>query len=250
MNRKSQANELGEIVARYVAGIAIPAFDARAIRARMRSSAAAKPASFFGSRRRTLAALVVAAALLALLPNIPAVVAQVQHALRAFAVVNGRTVPLTIRVVDLAQARADMPFTVIAPAAIPAGLQPTIRELYSGTSFANARLMFDYSGPLPARVSASAVRGPGLTIIETSSSASAGNAIFISTSLGRAHLPPLPPPTLPSAGKPSAYGLLRQGGTAVKIKAITWVAHGTRVSLLSPPGLLTPGQTIRTAMSQ
>ncbi|HTX03768.1 MAG TPA: hypothetical protein VMD07_08830 [Candidatus Acidoferrales bacterium] len=240
MNRSLPAS-----IAAYVGTISVPECDVSAILTRRQVQ-----------RKRPLwnpwmSAVVAAGVAIAILANVPAVVAQVERVFRAFTVVNGHTVPLVVQRTTLAEARAHVPFTVIEPAGIPAGLHSTIREFSSESSPSETRLMIEY------RKSASEMP-PALTIMEISDEGQAEhNVLFMSKGPVGA-----PPPQIPNAlahkGAGGAVAVqdykLKQNGQEkhwrVKLQPVSWVQHGTRVILMSPPDALSSQQlaAIRTAM--
>jgi hypothetical protein len=249
MNRTPSDSAIREAIARYLSSIAIPSFDLAAIHSRRGVSTSAKPVSFFKSRR-ALTAFAAAALFLAILPTMPAVVAQVERALHAFTVVNGRPVPLEVRDVTLDQARADMPFEVIAPAAIPAGWRLAIRELRSPSTPLDTRLMFEYRDGHQGL--------PALTIMESSSRGNpSGNLLLTQTNgTGPPNVPPPPPSKAePNNGMYATTQIVGKNGRVEKeiyrIHPITWV-RGTRVVFLNTPGRLTSAQVaaIRAAMTR
>ncbi len=119
MNQSQQVERARDAVGAYVETIDIPQYNAHAVRAR--SSAIAPRRAM---RRWAAAAAAACVVLVAFVFATPSVRAQVEQMLRAFAVIGGQQVPVAVNDVTLDQARRDMPFTVIAPAAIPAGLSP------------------------------------------------------------------------------------------------------------------------------
>jgi hypothetical protein len=229
---------------RYVASIDSPQFDLAGIRARRPAASTAKGAP---SRvRRLIAALAVAGCTAAAVPHMPAVVAQVERTLRAFTVLDGHTVPLNIREVSLARARADVSFTVIAPAAIPAGWHLTIRELSSTTSPAQAQLLFEFRNAGP---------GLGFTIVETARNAPERPIMITQSKGGMA--PPAAPPLPPASGlvRGESRGQIQvkgpHGAQFIRFKPVTWDEDGTRIAIMSPPDALSAAQLarIRAAMS-
>ena len=227
----------------YAESIDVPAFDPSAIGARRRAPegrAASAPPTW----RRRFAAVGGAGVLLALVLNAPAVIAQVQRVVEAFTFVNGQAVPLTVQTVSLSQARSDMPFAVITPPSVPGFTPNAIREMYANPSRADGRLVFDYVGARP---------GPPLTIEESSAAtlgAQSFSVIAHDQSAGTQRVAPLPPGAPPRKGELSVQ-LMGKGGS-VRFQPISWVTHGTRVVLVSPPGQLSQGQVnaIRAAMSR
>lgn len=226
-------------VASYVDGSAIPALDERAIAARrgMRPIAQA-------TRRPLLrtAAFVAAAALAAFVAvDEPAVVAGIQRVFSAFALVGGRTAQMSVRDVDLARARADVPFEIVVPPAIP-GTTMTLREILSSGSPASDSVAFDLEMRRP---------GPEVSIVE-SRDGGGPRLVYFSVrepDRGDAKVAPLPAlPKPPGDGsKISVLGNLGEGSFV----PLTWVTRGTRIVLMSPPGALSAAQirAIRYAMN-
>ena len=173
--------------------------------------------------------------------------AQVEQTLRAFTVRDGHMLPLRIREVSLAQAKADMPFAVIPPAGIPAGWQMTIREVSSTTSPADAQLLFEFREAGP---------GLGFTILETSANAPE-RAIMIAQTPPGAALPAVPPPLPPESGliRGESRGQIElkgpHGSQFTRFTPATWEARGTRLAIMNPPDALSAPQVahIRAAMS-
>ncbi len=184
-------------------------------------------------------------ALLVLLCNIPAVVAGVERVFAAFTVGAERTAPMTMHVVDLERARADMPFAVIAPPRIAGAPSVTVDEIYADASPSEASVIFEIHGAAP---------GPGIMIIESKAAAYHSRALFaIRAAAGASALPGLN--ALESAA-PAAHGaprfMLRGSFEGRAFTPASWVTRGTRVVVMSPPGLLSTAQlqTIRHAMSR
>lgn len=239
MNRSLPAS-----VADYVGKISVPDCDLSAITARR-----------LVERKRSLwgpwmSAVVAAGIFVAILANVPAVVAQVERVFRAFTIVNGHAVPLSVQTVSLEQARAQVPFTVIAPAAVPAGLRATIRTFSSESDPHQARVMFEYR-------KTGADTPPPLTIMETASDGSERNVLFMTKSSDAVQVPKLPPGPMQPGDRQSMtvqdYKLVRDGKEKhfrIKFQPVSWVQNGTRVTLMSPPDTLTDKQlaAIRTAM--
>jgi hypothetical protein len=235
---------LRAVATAYAESIEVPAFDESSVRARRRAGEHTRPASAAPAWRRRLAAVAAAGVLLAFVVNAPAVIAQVQRVVEAFTFVNGQAVPLTVETVSLAQAQSDLPFAVIVPPSIPGFGPNAIRELYSKPSRSDARLVFDYRGAHP---------GPPLTIEESSPANSAEQSYMVvahDRSSDTQRVAPLRAGAPPPNGQLTVQ-LLGKGGT-VRIQPITWITRGTRIVLVSPPGMLSPAQVnaIRTAMSQ
>lgn len=240
MNQSQQVERTRDAVGAFVETIDVPQYDSRAVRARS-SSVSPRHAT----PRWTAAAAATSVLIAALLAGSPTVRAQVERMLQAFATINGQPVAVTVNDVTLDQARRDMPFSVIAPAAIPAGFAPRIDELMPSSSRLDSRLIFRYEG---------AGDGPVLTITEHSARQVAPSQmrLWMTTGAGAPHPPPLMNNVPPGQ---HAYVQFRADGTVtqrVKIEPISWVVRGTRVDLISPPGLLSPMQlaAIRRAMSR
>ncbi|MBD5657518.1 MAG: hypothetical protein IAI50_20410, partial [Candidatus Eremiobacteraeota bacterium] len=91
----------------YCEAIDVPNFDEAAIASRRHPATH----SIVRSHARLKMAVVAATvALVVVLCDIPAVVAGVQRVFAAFTIAAGQQKPMTIRAVELARARADMPF--------------------------------------------------------------------------------------------------------------------------------------------
>jgi hypothetical protein len=243
MNQSQQAERIIGAVEAYVDGIAIPEYDPAAVRVH-----------FMRPVRRAMlrwGAAVPAAAALAVILTIfssPTVIAQVERMLHAFASINGQPVPVEVDSVTLDQARNDMPFAVIAPAAIPAGFSETIDELNMTTSRFDSRLLFQFTNGNQA---------PPLSIMESGAHSETPQQLRLMMTYRKGE--PLPgAPALPPGGAngPKAFIQLRpengQVMRRVRLEPITWVVRGTRVELISPPGLLSPAQlaAIRRAMAR
>jgi hypothetical protein len=171
----------------------------------------------------------------------PAVVAGIQRVFSAFALVGGRTAQMSVREVDLARARADVPFEIVVPPTFP-GTTMTLREILSAGSPESDSVAFDLVMRRPA---------PEISIVE-SRAGGTPRLFYLSVrepDRGDAKVAPLPAlPKLPSDGsKISVLGNLGEGSFV----PLTWVTRGTRIVLMSPPGALSAAQirTIRSAMS-
>jgi hypothetical protein len=245
MNQSRQVERTAEAVGAYANAIDVPCYDEAAIRRRMSHA----PANDRHSPRATLrfpAAVAAACALVAIFVlGSPTVVAQVERILHAFAVIGGQTVPVAVNSVTLDQARRDMRFAVIAPAAIPPGFSEQIDELSPSTSRLDSKLLFRFSGPNG---------GPSLTIMEGGSQKVAPDRMRLWMTSGTNALPPNPPALpKPETGQHMFVQFGRNGQVQqrVEIHPITWIERGTRIDIISPPGLLSPMQlaAIRRAMS-
>jgi hypothetical protein len=171
-----------------------------------------------------------------------AVVAGMQRVFAAFMLVGGRTVPMSVRDVDLATARADVPFAIIVPPSLP-GMAMTLREIRSTVSPANDSVAFD----LHMRRTM-----PDVSIVESRDGGSPRH-MYLSVrepdrgDAGVAPLRALPKITGARGAKVSLIGNLGEGSFA----PLTWVTHGTRIVLISQPGVLSDARirAIRSAMS-
>jgi hypothetical protein len=216
----------------YIEGIGFPPYRQAEIESRRPSL---RPPSTI--RRYVWAALATCTALVMGLALAPAVVAQAERFMQAFMVVNGHRTQVTVQTVSLEQIRADMPFTVIAPAAIPPGLQETVNEVDPHSAYAQA--LFQYarnSGP------------PIVTIIESSAALKrSGQTVgFWVTRSANGSLPPQPPPLSASPTHPTGWLMQANVGATfrVRVEPVVWNVRGTRISLISPPHVLTPAQIV------
>ncbi len=243
MNRSQRVEPLRRVAHAYAEAIEVPRFKGAAVRARMPIAA---PAGF--AWRWAGAALATALLIVGFALGSRAVVAQVERMLQAFATIGGQAVPVAVSTVSLEQARSDMPFAVIAPAAIPAGFDVTINELNVGSSRLDSRLLFAYQ---------SGDRGPGLTIMESAARGATPQSsmrLWMTQSVRGLSPPPAPPP-LPNAalGEHALVQFGRNGQVMrrVRLQPLTWIVRGTRIDLISPPGVLSAEQlaAIRRAMS-
>jgi len=258
MNRKPSDSDIRNAITSSLAALEVPRFNLAAIEARSGAVAqtrSARPWNF--GRAALVVALPVALVLAVVLPTMPSVVAQVQRVLQGFAVVNGRTVPLTVRTVSLEQAQSQMPFRVILPAAVPPGMRLTINELYSESSPGDARLVFQYRGR---------DQFPALTISESSASATGPTKLMVTERATVGDRGPLRAPQgaprLDAAGPDKSGYAMRSvevrnvNGHVTKqsfeLRPIVWIVRGTRIVLAATPGALRPDQVeaIRAAMSR
>lgn len=232
MNQSQQAERLRDAVGAYALGIAIPDYNPTAVRARLKH-AAAPP-----RRLRWVAPVPAAAALvlIVLIFSSPMVIAQVERMLHAFASINGQPVAVAVNSVTLDQARKDMPFAVIAPAAIPAGLSETTNELIPSSSRLDSRVLFQFTNG----------NEPPLTIMESRANARTPEQMRLWMTEGKGAPPGGMPQLPPSTQKgPKFFAQFRQTGQVtrqVRVEPIAWVVRGTRVELISPPGLLSEAQ--------
>jgi hypothetical protein len=164
-----------------------------------------------------------------------------QRVFAAFALVGGRTLPMSVRTVDLAKARADVPFEIIVPPSFP-GAAITLREIVSPASPESDSVAFDLD-----------MRGPGpeVSIVENRDGGGQGQLYLSEREPDRSDAkvaPLLALPKLSSTGaQVSVVGNLGKGSFV----PLTWVTRGTRIVLMSPPGVLSEEQirAIRSAMS-
>jgi hypothetical protein len=234
------AESLRDAVASYVDAIVVPTLDERDIAAR-RSARAVVRAPF--RRLARIAALATAAAL-AIFHTVDAsaVVAGMQRVLAAFTLVGGRTVPMSVRDVDLARARADVPFAIVVPPALP-GTTMSLREIRSSASPASDSIVFEISFRRP---------GSEFSIVENRDGI-APRHMYLSVrgpDRGDAKVAPLPAFPKPASGAGTKISLIGNLGHGSFVPD-TWVTHGTRIVLISQPGILSTAQTraIRIAMS-
>ena len=229
-----------DAVASYVHEIAVPVLDERAIAARRGMFAVAQ-----APRRPLLrtAALATAAALAIFLAfDASAVVAGMQRVFAAFALIGGRTVPMSVCEVDLAKARADVPFEIIVPPSLP-GSTMTLREILSSASPASDSVAFDLDMQRP---------GPGVSIMESRDGGGPRQFYLSAREPDRDDAKVAPLPALPklSGGSGAQISVVGKFGNASFVP-LTWVTRGTRIVLMSPPGVLSDAQVraIRSAMS-
>lgn len=245
MNQSQQAERTRSAVEEYARGIEVPRYDPDAVVARMSARTHADPMP--RSRRWSTAALTACAAcaIVALfIVASPAVLAQVERMLHAFATINGQAVPVAVNSVTLDQAHSDMPFAVIAPAAIPPGLTEQIDELNPNSSRLDSHLLIRFSNGDGPTV---------LTIMERSVHAAPQARMRLWMTTGPNVAPAVPPlPRVP----PGEHMFVQFGHNGqvlrqIRLEPISWVVRGTRVDLISPPGFLSPMQiaAIRRAMA-
>jgi hypothetical protein len=239
MNLSQQVERTHEAVGGYVEAIGVPEYDADAVRARISTR---RP---YRSAPRAVAAVLAACAILAVfIVGSPVVIAQVERMLQGFATINGQTVQVAVSSVTLEQARRDMPFTVIAPRGIPPGLSEHIDELNPSSSKLDSHLIFRFNeGNKP----------PELTISESAAHGTSKDQMRMLMTEGTRNGGVLP--ALPSASS-GQYVTVELGNNGqalrqIKLEPITWTVRGTRVDLISPPGMLSAAQlaAIRREMS-
>ena len=257
INRKP-SDDVADAIRGGVAAIDVPPLNHAAIRARA-SDAAPEPAVNRSTPRwrPALVAVPAAFAVAIMIVAIPAVRAQVERAIRAFSIVDGRSVPLAVRAVTLDEARSQMPFAIIAPAGVPAGLRGSITELSSPSSPAEAHLVFQYQG---------SDGFPALTIDESSAATPPASGLMVTETRTSNGAPPdapaVAPPPLPASARGHEAYVVRNvevrrmnGRTTthtLEIHPIVWVAHGTRIVLAPTSAAITARElaAIRAAMSR
>jgi hypothetical protein len=228
MNQSSSIDKLRDATNAYAQTIDIPPYDERAIRARTpdapRQRAAWRPA----------VAIAAAVVVVVLLLDGRSVVAQVESVMRAFLIVNGQTQSVAVNTVTLDRARHDMPFTVIAPAGLPAGFQPEIREVVPGNSPLESRLMFQYANS----------NGPPLTITESRVMPGPQTVDLLMTKSANGAAVPVPPvpPLQGASGQRNTVEIGSGPAKMVRFQPIAWTVSGTRIELIAPPGMLTSMQ--------
>jgi hypothetical protein len=227
MNQSSTTDKLCNAASEYAENIAVPPYDERAVRARLRAP------HVRAHWRRPAIAIAAASAIVFLVFGGRNVLAQVEHMFRVFVSVNGQMVTASTNSVTLDQARRDMPFTVIAPAGLPAGLQGQITEVVPPNGAGEGRsLIFRYDTQ----------QGP-LTITEnrhTRASSSSNDKIAIAKPVGAATFGM---PRFPPIHGPGLHAYFRNSAGSMEVlDLITWTADGTTVVLAAPPGLLTSQQ--------
>jgi hypothetical protein len=236
--RNRYTEPLRDAVAAYVDGIAIPGLDERAVAARRGTRTNAR-----APRRPPLrtAALATAAALAVFFAvHASAVVAEMQRVFAAFALVGGRTVPMSVRDVDLAKARADIPFEIIVPPAFD-GTTMTLREVLSSASPASDAVVFN----LHVRP------GSEISIVENRDGG-AFRFYLSEREPDRGGAEVSPQPALPKRARNAGPHISVMGNLGNRsFVPFTWVTRGTRIVLMSPPGVLSDAQirAIRSAMS-
>jgi len=237
---KRYAESLRDVVASYVHGIDVPKVDERAIVARRGAFAIVE--GRFARPLRTVAFAAAAALAIFLGLDSSAVVAGMQRAFAAFALVGERTVPMSVRDVDLAKARADVPFEIIVPPSFP-GITTTLREIRSSATPESASVVFN----LDTRR-----REPEISIVETRDGGGPRQLYFTAREPDRGDVEIAPFRALPTRtdGADAKISLVGRVGKGSFVP-LTWVTRGTRIVLLSPPGVLSAVQirAIRSAMS-
>jgi hypothetical protein len=244
MNQSQQIERIARASSAYANAIEVPPYQEAAIRLRMRGAPANTRSGLSDVARFSLAAFAASAVLAIFVLGSPTVRAQVERMLHAFAVVGGQTVPVTVNSATLDQAGRDMPFAVIAPSAIPPGFSGSVDELQPSTARLDSQLVFRFTN---------SNGGPALTIVESRARKSTPERVRLWMTVGTN-----PPPHAPSLPSPETgrhmfvqFGPSGQVTQRVELHPITWTVRGTRIDLVSPPGLLSPMQlaAIRHAMS-
>jgi len=243
MNQKRSADPIAAAVVAYCDAVDVPDLDAAAIVSRRREDT-------FGKRRAAEKPWLIAASVAAIIAllfvafDISAVVAEVQRVFAAFTLAAGRTTPLTIRVVDIERARADMPFAIIEPPPIRGAPIVTVEEIAGDASPSNASVIFEIHGVAPGRE---------LMIVETKASRPLAATLLTVRAPGDRELPRLSPLEPPAPSSRHERPIILHGSFAGQaMTPTTWVAHGTRVAVMSPPGFLADSQmrAIQHAMSR
>jgi len=268
MNRKLSENGLRDSVNASLGALDVPQFDLGEIRRRSFSDAARRRTASAPRLRALIAAPVAALLLVALLVNVPAVRAQVERALNAILIVNGRQVQSSVQTVTLDQARTLMPFAVISPAGLPAGLKTTITAVTSDSNPSADMLMIRYEAPDGSPVvtiheSSAAAHGPQQLMIsekrviggpaaggdgDASDAAPSGGARVEAPHGAQAGGRDLVVMHTVDAQNVNGHKSVRQ----FTFRPSVWIVRGTRIMLAARDGALTPSQiaAIRSAMSR
>lgn len=253
MNRPHAADAVSEAVIAYCDALRVPVLDEAAIAARPgpRARGTGTPPHARGTgtpmarpRLRIAAAVAIGVALLVCLCAAPAVFAGAQRILRAFTLVAGRPQPMTVRVVGLERARADAGFVVIPPPPIAGAPSVTVEEFAAGASRAATSVVFEIRGH---------ASGSAITIVESNADRAPARTL-LSTDDGRAGARGAQPGALAPPvrrHRPGRHAELYGVANGEPFEPVTWVARGTRIVLVAPPGTLSPAQVraIRRAMS-
>jgi RNA polymerase sigma-70 factor (ECF subfamily) len=182
----------------------------------------------------TAASLGFVLAALGFAANRTAVVAEIEQFLQAVTIVSGRPAPMTVRAVDLARARSDMPFAVIEPSTIAGTSYATIDEAYSDEHRSDGIVTFEMHAREHQR---------DFAIVE-----SRADRPHVATILTMGRSAPQMP-ALPGIGRrPTLRGLVN--GRA--FRPASWVVRGTRITVMSPPGMLSNAElsAIHNAMAR
>ena len=227
MNRKPLNDPYAKLARTYADSIDVPAFDRQAIDRRSPS----RPTLMLPWWRRYAFAAAVAVALIAwAAPAVPALIADVQNVVQFFFERNGQMTPATDREVTIEQAARDLPFHVVPPSGVPIATPPMIHEVSVPGDPTSAQLLVQYASNLPGPKAGFLAR-TALTIIETAASAPQGNLAIMFHPVNQA---PLPPPGAPGPRPP--------GAVQIQLLTVTWIANGTRITLLGAPGAITQAQ--------
>lgn len=235
MNRKPLNDPYAKLARTYADSINVPPFDRHAID---RRSPSRPLLAFPWWRQYAFAAVVVVALVAWAAPAVPALIADVQNVMQFFFERNGQMTPATDRVVTIEQAARDLPFHVIPPSGVPIASPPMIHEVSVPGDPTSEQLMVQYASNLPGP-KPGFTAFPALTIVETAASSPQGNVAIAVHPVGQAPLP-VPPP---GARPPGAV-------VQMQVLTVTWIANGTRITLLGTPGAITQTQleSIRRAM--
>jgi len=244
MSRKPPADAVAAAVAAYGEAIDVPDIDEAAIAARVRSLSNGAPRDRFRLRRGSVGAYVAAAAaltLVAVLSNVPAVIAGAERVLQAFTLAGGHATQLTTRTVDFDRARSDMPFFVVAPPAIAGLSNVSIDEVTGGDAGSRAQLVFQMHG---------AASGREVTFVESELEKNAARTLISIGSPTNMVRPRFEPP--PVTGRGGSAIALRGYADGRSFAPIAWVTRGTRIVLVAAPGVLSAAEVrdIRRAMSR
>jgi hypothetical protein len=235
VNNQPLNDSCANIVRVYAERIDVPQFDRHAIERRSpRRGKVALP----WWRQYAFAAIATIALIAWAAPAVPALIADVQSAMQLFLQRNGQMVPATDREVTIDQAMRDLPFRVVPPSGVPIATPPMIREVSIPGDVSSYQLMVQYASSLPGPKPGLTAM-PALTIIEMSASSPQANIAYRVHPVNQAPLPALPQPQY----RP-------QDAVRIQLLTETWIANGTRISLLGNPNAITQAQlqAIRRAM--
>lgn len=243
MNLKRSIDPIAAAVVAYCDAVDVPDFDATAVvswrrkHTFKRERPREKPLRIAASLAAMLALLFVAF-------NISAVVAEVERVFQAVTVTAGRMTPMTIRVVNIERARADMPFAVIEPPSIPGAPIVTVEEIYGDASRSNPSVIFEIHGAAPGRE---------VMIVENTAARQLAPTLLTVRGPGEKEIPRLHSlePRI-SPGRRAPTTVLHGSFAGEAFTPTTWVTQGTRIAVMSPPSFLTDSQmrAIRRAMSR
>ncbi len=232
MNQKLQNDAYANAVSEYAQRIAVPPFDRVAIEGRSPRTQRRSAPSW---RQYVIAAAATVALIAWSAPAVPALIADIQNAVQLFLEHNGQMVAASDRIVTIDEASRDLPFKVIPPKGVPLAAAPTVHEISVAGDVASAQLFVQYPSNLQTPKGGMTAL-PALTITETAASAPQAN---LQVAVHPAGVPPMRPPS----GVPL-------GAMQIHLLTETWIANGTRVTLLGTPGAITQAQleSIRHAM--